>query len=59
MHTHAEDVSEAARALALRRWSPEARLADAVTTVVRRSSDLDEDQRAALAAAVNNTEGGR
>ncbi len=60
MEAHAVDASEAGRALALRRWAPEARLADAVNTVVTRSADLDEGQRAALEAAITeDTEAGQ
>jgi hypothetical protein len=51
MAAHA-DASEAARALAARRWAPEARLRAAVETVVERSADLDAAQRAAIEAAI-------
>jgi hypothetical protein len=46
------DASEAARSLAALRWSPEARLRAAVDTVVTRSADLDDSQRAAIEAAI-------
>src|SRR5260370_640239 len=40
MEAHAVDASEAGRALALRRWAPEARLADAGLVVISRGADL-------------------
>jgi hypothetical protein len=46
------EASEAARQLAAARWTPEARLKAAVDTVVRRSADLDDRQRAQLEAAI-------
>lgn len=52
MDAHAVDASAAGRALALRRWAPEARLADAVETVVSRSADLDDTQRAEVLSAI-------
>jgi len=52
MAAHA-DASEAGRSLAARRWAPEARLAAAVDTVIQRSADLDDTQRAAIGAAIN------
>lgn len=52
MAAHA-DASEAARALAARRWAPEARLAAAVDTVIQRSADLSAAQLAAIEAAIN------
>ena len=58
MTAHA-DASEAARALALRRWDPDARLRAAVDTVVQRSADLDDAQRAAIEAAISGEEAGR
>jgi hypothetical protein len=48
----ANDASEAARRLAELRWSPEARLRHAVETVIERSSQLDDSQRAAIEAAI-------
>jgi hypothetical protein len=51
MAAHA-DASEAGRALAAKRWDPETRLRTAVETVVTRSADLDEAQRAAIEAAI-------
>jgi hypothetical protein len=53
MSTDADAVSEAARALSARRWDPAARLRTAVDTVVRRSADLDAEQRAAIEAAIS------
>jgi hypothetical protein len=47
--THA---SELGRALAAQRWAPETRLRVAVETVVERSAELDETQRAAIEAAI-------
>jgi hypothetical protein len=47
-----DEASEAARALAQRRWTPEARLKAAVDTVTKRSADLDAAQRAQLEAAI-------
>ena len=38
------DASELGRALAARRWAPEARLAAAVETVVTLSSELSAEQ---------------
>lgn len=51
MAPHA-DASEAGRALAAKRWDPETRLRAAVATVVKRSADLDDMQRAAIEAAI-------
>jgi hypothetical protein len=47
------EASEAARQLAAARWTPEARLRAAVDTVVTRSADLDDAQRAAIEAAIS------
>ena len=49
------DAGNLGRALAAVRWSPEVRLRVAVDTVVRRSADLDPDQRAAIEAAVSES----
>jgi hypothetical protein len=46
------DTSEIGRALAAVRWSPETRLRAAVDTVVERSADLNDAQRAAIGAAI-------
>ena len=57
MATDADALSEAARALAAVRWSPEMRLRAAVATVAEHAADLDDSQRAALGAALE-AEGG-
>jgi hypothetical protein len=46
------ETSEAARALAARRWDPSPVVARAVQTVVTRRAELDASQRAALEAAI-------
>jgi hypothetical protein len=52
MDAHADtDPSEIGRSLAAVRWSPEGRLRAAVDTVVERSADLDDAQRAAIIGA--------
>jgi hypothetical protein len=52
MSADADAASEAARSLASARWTPEARLRAAVATVITRSADLDDSQRAAIEAAI-------
>jgi hypothetical protein len=54
---NADEAAEAARRLAQMRWTPEARLRAAVDTVVTRSADLDDTQRAALEAAITEAPG--
>jgi hypothetical protein len=50
------EASEAARALAAARWTPEARLRAAVATVVTRADELTEVQRAQLHQATEGTD---
>ena len=54
--THA--ASELGRALAAQRWAPETRLRVAVETVVERSAELDDTQRAAIGAAIEGKSDG-
>jgi hypothetical protein len=48
---NADEASQAARTLAQMRWTPAARLKAAVDTVISRSADLDDSQRAELRQA--------
>jgi hypothetical protein len=52
MRSTQDQASEAARALAQARRSPEARLRAAVATVAEHAADLDEVQRGTLLEAV-------
>jgi hypothetical protein len=50
-----DEASEAARALANTRWSPEKRLDTAVRTVISRSGELTGEQLAGLRAIAEDS----
>jgi hypothetical protein len=53
----APDRSSAARDLARVRWSPSPVVARAVQTVITRAGELDDTQRAAIEAAIEEAPG--